>query len=53
MSEDVDEVLKGLNSFNKNIQFTVDTFSDEDIHFLDLKIDRNTTDIYYKDTHTA
>ena len=33
--------------------FTVDTFPDNEIHFLDIKIDENNTDIYYKDTHTG
>ena len=27
-----------LNSYNKNIKFTVDRFINEDVHFLDFKI---------------
>ena len=42
-----------MNSFNKNIKFTVDTFPDGNGHFLDIEIDKNYTDIYYKDTHTG
>ena len=48
--EDIDLILKELNSYNKNIKFTVDGFINEDVHFLDIKINQNNTDIYYKDT---
>ena len=51
--EDVDPILKELNSYNKNIKFTVDRFINEDVHFLDIKIHQNNTGIYYKDTHTG
>ena len=50
--EDINPILKELNSYNKNIKFTVDRFINEDVHFLDIKIHQNNTDIYYKDTHT-
>ena len=50
---DVHIVLQAFNSFHKNLNFTVDTFEDKKVHFLDLLIDRNTTDIFYKDTHTG
>ena len=46
-------VLQAFNGFHKNLNFTVDTFEDKKVHFLDLLIDRNTTDIFYKDTHTG
>ena len=46
-------IHKCLNFFNKNIEFTVDTFPDGNVHFLDIKVDKNHTDIYYKDTHTG
>ena len=36
-----------------NLKFTVDTFPDGVVHFLDIKIENNTTDVYYKDTHTG
>ena len=42
-----------MNSFDKNIKSTVDTFPDGNVHFLDIKVDKNHTDIYYKDTHTG
>ena len=35
---DIDPILKKLNSYNKNIKFTVDRFINEDVHFLDVKI---------------
>ena len=46
-------VLQALNGFHKNLNFTVDTFEDKQVHFLDLLTDRNTTDIFYKYTHTS
>ena len=46
-------VLQALNGFHKNLTFTVDTFEDKKVLFLDLLIDRNTTDLFYKDTHTG
>ena len=44
---DVLIVLQAFNGFHKNLNFTVDTSEDKKIHFLDLLIDRNTTDIYF------
>ena len=49
----VNYIHKHLNSFDKNIKFTVDTFPDGTVHFLDIKVDKNHTDIYYEDTHTG
>ena len=51
--EDVDPIFKELNSYNKNIKFTVGRFINEDVHFLDIKIHQNSTDICYKDTYTG
>ena len=45
-------VLKKLNSFHPSLTFTVDKFDDDIIHYLDIKIVDNETDIYFKDTHT-
>ena len=45
--------LQALNGFHKNLNFTIGTFDDKKVHFLDLLIDRNTTDIFYKDPHTG
>ena len=47
-------VLNSFNSFDKNLRFSADTFSDGNIHFLDIKIFNNgETDIYIKDTNTG
>ena len=46
-------VLQALNGFHKNLSFTVDTFEAKKVLSLDLLIDINTTDIFYKDTHTG
>ena len=43
---------KNIN-YIQNIKFTVETFSDDNVHFLYIKVDKNHTDIYYKDTHTG
>ena len=39
-NKDVNHILKCLNSFDKNIKFTNDTFSDDNKHFLDIKADK-------------
>ena len=50
----IQHVLNSFNSFDKNLRFTVDTFDDGNIHFLDIKILNNgETDIYIKDTNTG
>ena len=50
---DVTIVLQALNGFHKNLNFTVDNFEDKKVHFLGLLIHRNTTDMFYKYTHTG
>ena len=42
-----------LNGFHTSLKFTVDKFDDGVVHYLDLKIIDNETDIYYKDTQTG
>ena len=51
--KDINHIHKRLNSFDKNIKFVVDTFSDGNVHSLDIKVDKNHTDLYYKVTHTG
>ena len=51
--KDINYIHKRLNSFDKNNKFTIDNFPDGKVHFLDIKVDKNHTDIYYKDTHTG
>ena len=44
--------LNIFNSFVKKLHLTVDTFDNENIHFLDIKILNNgETDIYIKDQY--
>ena len=52
-------VIKGklnhdaLNNFDKNLNFTVDTFDDVVPHFLDIEIHPDGLSIYCKDTNTG
>ena len=46
-------VLAKFNKFDKNLKFMADIFSDGVIHFLDIKILVDETDVYCKDTHTG
>ena len=46
--KDIDYIDKRLNSFDKNIKFTIETFPDGNIYLLDIKVDKNHTDIYIK-----
>ena len=39
-----------FNAFDDNLKFTIDKFTDSDVHFLDIKIDRNKTDLFHKTT---
>ena len=50
---DISSVLEKFNKFDKNLTFTVDTFPDGVVHFLDIKIEINTTDVCYKNTHSS
>ena len=50
---DINIILKKLNSFHPSLKFTVDRFDDGIVHYLDVKIVDNETDIYFKDTHTG
>ena len=50
---DIQLILTKFNSFHPNLQFTVDEFSDNDIHFLDIHIHPSGTSVYRKPTHTS
>ena len=50
---DISSVLAKFNSFDRNLNFTVDIFPDGLIHFLDIKASVDGTDIYRKETHTG
>ena len=44
--KDIKLIHGSLNSFNKNIKFTIGNFTDDYGHFLDIQIDKNHTNIY-------
>ena len=46
-------LLSKFNSFHPNIQFTIDEFNNNDIHFLDIQIHYSGTSVYRKPTHTG
>ena len=50
---DIEHILNTFNTFDSQIQFTVDKFPDNDIHFLDIQILQNGTTVYRKPTHTG
>ena len=43
---DIEYILNTFNTFHSQIQFTVDKFPDNDIHFLDIQILQNGTTVY-------
>ena len=50
---DMKNVLIAFNSFHPNIQFTIDQFSDSNIHFLGIQIHPCDTTVYRKSTHSG
>lgn len=51
--EDIHKILKKSNSFDKNIQFIAHKFLSGTVHFLDVNISRNKTEVYLKETDTV
>ena len=51
--KDIKLIHKCLNSFDKNIRFTIYNFPDGNVRFLHIQIDKNHASIYYKSTHTG
>ena len=49
----IDFVLNKCNSFDNNLIFTVGTFPDGFVHFLDLKICESGIDVFRKSLHTG
>ena len=43
--EDIVNIMKLFNSFDKSIQLTINRFEDSIVHFLDIKIDGSETDL--------
>ena len=52
-AENVSQVHKALNRFDKNLRFTVDIFQNEVPHFLDLELSPDGITIFRKDTNTG
>lgn len=46
--EDIDNIMKEFNSFDKIIQFAIDRFEDGIVHFHDIRINGSEKDLYYK-----
>ena len=46
-------IFDKFNSFHKNLKFTMDRFDDNNIHFSDIIINKNKTDLYCKAAHTG
>ena len=51
--ENINAVHNALNRFHKNIKFTVDKFTNETPHFLDIEIAPDGLTIYHKETQTG
>ena len=51
-ASDIPFVLKKFNSFDKNFNFTIDSFQNSDVHFLHLLITPN-VDVFRKTSHTG
>ncbi len=50
---DIPIILQAFNSFHPQIQFTFEDFPDNNVHFLDLKINSRDITIFRKSTHTG
>ena len=50
---DIPYIFAKFNSFHPSIQFTIDDFNDNDIHFLDIQTHSSGTSVYRKPTHTG
>ena len=50
---DIPIILQAFNSFHPQIQFTFEDFPDNNVHFLDLKINSSDITIFRKSTHTG
>jgi hypothetical protein len=50
---DLTNILSKFNSFHPNIQFTIDEFNNNDIHFLGIQIHSSSTSVYRNPTHNG
>ena len=51
--EDINYIFNKFNPFHPSLQFTLDHFDNGKVHFLDISIDKNKTDLHYKPTHAG
>ena len=51
--DDIKFIFDKFSLFHKNLKFLIDHLDDNNIHFLDIVIDKNKTDLYYKPTHNG
>jgi hypothetical protein len=52
-TSDLTNILSKFNSFHPNIQFLIDEFNNNRIHFLDIQIHSSGTSVYRKPAHTG
>ena len=45
--DDIDNIVQQFNAFDDNLKFPTYKFTDNNIHFLDIKIDCHKTDLFY------
>jgi hypothetical protein len=50
---DLTNILSKFNSFHPNIQYMIDEFNNNDIHFIDIQIHSSGTSVYRKPIHTG
>ena len=48
--DDIKYISDMLNSFHKNLKFTMDRFEVNNVHFFDITIDKTDTGLYYRPT---
>ena len=46
--DDIHNIVQRFNASDDNLKFTIDKFTGTNVYFLDFKIDRNETDLFYK-----
>ena len=51
--DNIDNIVQQFNAFDDNLKLTIDKFTYNDVHFLDVKIYRNRIDLFNKTTHTG
>ena len=45
--DDIDNIVQQFNVFDDTLKLTTDKLADSNVHFLDIKIDRNETYLLY------